>query len=278
MPVTDARKLLADRAAQLDKMTWGGGHLDHYSANEKLSHVVRVMSSYTNTEPPSVVDGLTIDPAEADAVVATCAILDDLSRSVSDVVSGPLARSRQQWIGAGRRLMAGALLSQALSERNFTGVQASTHPVVKPHDFGLYTSTIFDLRGLASMWKLYLDQFQGSTLFPPPWNLWQLEVDEKARIFEIAGAQDWVALVESHPMVRNGVVYPDWSRVAGALDGVHFTFRGVVATQSLQIQSRYGPVVAPFWDVEQTFWLHWRFSATSWSHRKGDHVSGTTDA
>lgn len=97
-----------------------------------------------------------------------------------------------------------------------------------------------------------------------------------ARVLEIRGPADWVALVERHPLVvtrsrahdwyratgRVGAwAQPDWAAVAASYDAAHLTVAGYLSTagQALDtgVETADGPVgtVLAGWDPDATWWL-----------------------
>jgi hypothetical protein len=129
-------------------------------------------------------------------------------------------------------------------------------PDAKPFGLGLFTSTaVFGGHGA---WRTYLDLQQGSSLFPPPWYTWAVELEPAATVVEVSSAADWVELVESHPLRAGGLTYPDWASLGRNCDGVHMTVRAIAATQGIVLRLREGFAAPPYWDVESTLWLRWR--------------------
>jgi hypothetical protein len=252
--LTDAHQLLEERVRQLDAppyMADDAHAYDHY-----LAHATRIMSSYTNTFPANARDGLRIDPSQADEIVSTSRLLTELSRGQQGIISGPLNRDHQHWLATGRNSTRPAV--DCFSEP----IPSTVVPEIKPHDFGMYTSTSATSTGL-SMWRLYIDPYFHSDLYPSPWSTWRMRVDDKARILDIASARSWADFVLSYPIEYNDLLYPDWASAARHIDGVHITFSAIAATQSLRLRSERKSVATAYWDVESTFWLRWPFTEIS---------------
>src|SRR5439155_6097525 len=129
----------------------------------------------------------------------------------------------QHWIATSRGLPAGDV--PVLDERRF-GRTHDRPNSVKPFDHGLYTSTA--PAGRRSMWRCYLDLYHGSELFPLPWYTYEVGIADR-NVRQIRDAHDWAWFLESYPEVRDGIVYPDWRRVANDHAGVHIGLRAVVA-------------------------------------------------
>jgi hypothetical protein len=133
---------------------------------------------------------------------------------------------------------------------------------------------------LASAWELD----------DPPLSRWAMPIAPDARVFEVRGPDDWVALVERYPKVAvqgpsgwelpgpnqyhvdqdlEGVshgramrtnitrhVLPQWTRVAEDYDGVHLTWLGWLTTEGLIVDLPSGGVtMLRYWFSERTLWL-----------------------
>jgi len=103
---------------------------------------------------------------------------------------------------------------------------------------------------------------------------WPVALPSGARVLDVAGPADWVALVERFPLVvtatrrhdwwrvtgRDGAwAIPDWSAVAEEIDAVHLTVDGYLATagRGLAVRTPEGPAgtVLSGWDPGTTWWL-----------------------
>jgi len=100
----------------------------------------------------------------------------------------------------------------------------------------------------------------------------QLRIHSDARIAEITGPDDWNRLVQRYPHphhaqqgavnqnlhesagIRNGPA-PDWADAADDLDGVHFTFAGMLT--ALFVPTTHDGVLTTLWapESESTLWL-----------------------
>jgi hypothetical protein len=153
-------------------------------------------------------------------------------------------------------------------EFTFGGVWTVTDPPEPAHD------------PLASAWEL--DDH--------PLSRWAMPIAPDARVFEIRGPDDWIALVERYPKVAaqghsgwelpgpnqyhvdpdlEGVshgravrthisrhVLPEWTRVAEDYDGVHLTWLGWLTTEGLIVDLPSGGVtMLRYWFSERTLWL-----------------------
>jgi hypothetical protein len=135
---------------------------------------------------------------------------------------------------------------------------ADIPPSTKPFWCGLHTSTA--LAGGEGLWEIHLDTTRTS-LFPRPWYVWAAPARPDARVREIPTAAAWAEFVSSYPLEHDGLIYPDWCRVARDYDGVHLTLHAVAATQGIELRVDGATIAAPYYGVESTFWLHWAFSA-----------------
>jgi len=198
--------------------------------------------------------------AEADALVERCRLLTRLRALAPEIVVGPVNLGAQFWIATGNpsHLPPG---EPTLAEQYFIGMtdKANLRPSTKPFGVGMFTAT--GGLGTHGMWRLYLDLNRGSTLFPLPWHTWAVEPRRDVVIHEIAGATEWVEFARSFPLRDGTLLYPDWNAAARECDAVHMTTRAIAATQGLYFPTEDGIVAAPYWDVEQTFWLRWCFNA-----------------
>ena len=242
-----ASAVLRERVARLDATPATTGSPVHAG----LMHAVSVMQVYTNTEMEQRAGGPPVlDPDEADAVVARCGLVEELRVGAPAVVTGPLDTANQQWISTARSPDA------APDRQLFTGPPTDpARPAVKPADHGLFTSSASALG--PSMWRLYLDPYYGSDLFPLPWSIWALPAS--GPVAEIGCAADWVAFVDRYPRRANGLVYPDWYAASADVAGVHVTLRAVVAIQGFVFPCAAGLTAPGYWDVETTCWLRWSF-------------------
>ena len=90
------------------------------------------------------------------------------------------------------------------------------------------------------------------------------EIATDARVFEIAGPQDWHRLCVSYPShaysatypTETGVVTPDWKLVRREWDGIHMTFLSQLTTPFVRHASREGITMMWSWDCEGALWLN----------------------
>lgn len=105
------------------------------------------------------------------------------------------------------------------------------------------------------------------------WNrarVWPLEPSPDARVLELRGPDDWVDLVERHPLEvtqtwrktayeTTGLdvlwLIPDFAAVAQEYDGVHLTAAGYLATAGLPLDAGRGLTMLAGWDPDATYWL-----------------------
>lgn len=186
---------------------------------------------------------------------------------VPEIVDGPVALDRQAWVGTGPP--AGQFLPDTVL-RSLSGTQlcpstfvdvwdlADIPPSTKPFWCGLHTSTT--LPSAEGLWEIHLDTTR-TTLFPRPWYVWAALVRPDARVREIPTATAWAKFVSTYPLEHDGLIYPDWRRVARDYDGVHMTLHAVAATQGLEMRVDGATIAAPYYGLESTFWLHWAFTS-----------------
>jgi hypothetical protein len=226
---------------------------------DDIAHIIEVLQRITNN---SITDDANVLPcvsaADADALIKNGRLLNRLTDAVPEIAMGPLRLDSQYWIGTGNpsdRPKA----ELTLSESHFVAVAEATPVEVstKPFYVGLFTAT--GVLGTYGMWRMYLDGGWEFTLHPLPWWTWAVEPHDDVVVHEIASASQWVDFVLSHPLRKDGLLFPDWHSVARRCDGVHMTLRAIAATQGLYFPTEQGIVAAPYWDVESTLWLRWRF-------------------
>jgi hypothetical protein len=250
--------LLRERVEELDT---GPLPVVPSDADPRLLHFVSVMSSCTDTAMAARSSGpARLVPADADRIAGSCRLLEDLARDEGGLVGGPLDREGQHWIGTGRHASAPVDVAEPARSRFVEPRAAGPAQLLSPKPFGLglYTSTA--TRAGPSMWRIYLDSYYGSDLYPLPWYTWKLgPAPAEVRVLEIAGAGDWASFVERYATAGGGLLYPDWLQVARDLDAVHVTPRAVVAAQGFSFPVAGGVTAPAFWDVETTLWLRWCF-------------------
>jgi len=227
-----------------------------------VEHLVSVVQQIV--QPNDVVGSgrtqIATDADTADAAQRRCHLLERLGRLAPSVVDGPVDLGAQYWIATGRAHWLPPV-DRILHEEKFVAInpEALRTRNVKPFGFGLFTSTgLFDTPG---MWRIYLRGYENSQLYPGPWLTWHVRPRQDAAVYEVRDAARWVELLESYPRNVNGLVFPDWPRIAESYDAVHITLRAVVATQGVAFVGRCGLSAPPFWDVETTWWLRWCFSS-----------------
>lgn len=264
--VESGMELLRRRVAELDAPE---GASDRSLAAQLLPHapgldVVRfvdMLQQCTSPGPPADDNGQvsTVDPVDADELIAASRLIQRLTATAPQTAIGPLQLPAQQWIATGRPAHLRARVATPGRAHFVPALEApALRLATKPFGMGLFTSTA--AWGGVSMWRTYLEINRGSTLHPLPWRIWHLEPVEGVRVREITGAADWAEFVNAYPRHVGDVLYPDWAAAAREWDAVHMTLRAVAAAQGVWIRVGRGCVAPPFWDVESTLWLHWRFS------------------
>jgi hypothetical protein len=88
-------------------------------------------------------------------------------------------------------------------------------------------------------------------------------VHDHVSIREITCAEDWVSFVETYSVSKGGLVRPDWRKASEKYDGIHIALRAIAAIDGIEFECAGGVITPPVWGVEQTLWLHWRFTGQS---------------
>jgi hypothetical protein len=202
-----------------------------------------------------------IDPAVADNMVEASRLIDDIAAYQPSLITGPLQTDRQHWAAVSEAsVSADAVSAQPCPAcLRVPSTAADQRAAMQPWAIGFYTSTATP-EG-RSMWREYLELFRESTLYPLPWHIWEMEVDTNdISVAEIVSARRWVEFVDAYALTSDGLVYPDWEKIARKFDAVHVTLPTIVAAQGFHFRTSRGLIAPAFWDVETTFWLRWRFS------------------
>lgn len=255
--------LLTLRIAKLDGEPYGGAvSRERHTRNSLLAHFAWVMSDFTDSLMKAEAGRhAPIDPAVADQIVDTSRMLKDIAAYEPSLITGPLRTDRQHWVAVAEQdSPANASRAQPSAARfRVPSVTTPQRAAIQPRAMGLYTSTA-TLEGI-SMWREYLEPSRGSTLFPLPWQVWEMQVDtDDIRVAEIASASRWVEFVAAYAYASDGLVYPDWVEIAREFDAVHVTLPAIAAAQGFYCHTTRGLIAPAFWDVETTLWLRWRFS------------------
>lgn len=196
-----------------------------------------------------------------DDLLAKNSCLERLGTECPSACHGPLNTATQYWIATGKPESLGTV-RRLLLEVHFRQDTYMIGPSTKPFGFGLYSST--GCVNPFGSWFEYLQIFQGSTLFPLPWTIWELMPDASSSILEITSASDWVRMVTTFPRVKGALIYPDWHRLSQKFDGVHLTLFAIAAIQGFTFpttdKKRPRHRIAPaYWGVESTLWFKWCF-------------------
>ena len=264
MRIPDGTAVLLDRVKALDgDLTSENLLLSEPPASrtsvsdaEKFIHVLDMVTSIGNSDAVPV-----ISATDADAILADCRLIDRLQSVEPALVSGDIDGRPQYWVSTGRPPWVSPGVPE-LSQANFVSVSRGDWTrKVQPLGSGLYTCTGF--RGTQGMWRVYLDLGDYSSNFPYPWYVWEVNVHEGARVCNVTTATQWQELALNYPAIKDGLMYPDWGRVADDWDAVHITISAVAAIQGLRLRSANGLLAPSYWDVETTFWLRWSFSSVS---------------
>jgi len=224
-----------------------------------VTHFANVMSRYTDAFMDAETGmGSMIDPLVADEMATHSGLLQRIGECEPDLMRFLRRPDRQHWTRTARHILRPGETPSPNESSFVTACQASGYnPSVKPLDRGFYTSTA--TAAGCSMWRAMLGP-SGSMLYPQPWFTWEMVIDEGVRIAEITSATKWVDFVCSYALSCNGMVYPEWVKIAQEFDAVHITVPAIVAGQGFHFGTSLGTIPPAFWDVETTFWLRWRFA------------------
>ncbi len=271
--VISSRELLTRRIAELDAAPrqWSGQQKlsgEQLTSYSLVTHFANVMSRYTDAFVDAETGrGSTIDPVVADEMTTHSGLLRRIGEYEPDLTRFLARPNRQHWTRTARHILHPGEIPAPRESSFVTTCRASEYtPSVKPLDRGFYTSTATSAG--CSMWRAMLGP-SGSMLYPRPWFTWEMVVDEDVRVAEITSASKWVDFVCSYALPRNGVVYPEWVKIAQEFDAVHLTVPAIVAGQGFHFGTALGIIPPAFWDVETTFWLRWRFAEA--------HLIGTVE-
>jgi len=184
----------------------------------------------------------------------------------------PEAPSETRWVTAEEILDVGVQLASAPSANWWsaswherpqvwlsTGPGPPTQTYLAPPAPGkprveLWTSSFLENR-VSSWWPVA----ESGALGPvreKPWKTWRLSIPESVRVVEIQKAEDWGLLCSRFPRpAANGLLAPDWEKVAEQYHGVHVTPLGILLAQGVPVRCEEGEAMLWSWDAESTAWL-----------------------
>jgi hypothetical protein len=268
-PSSGDREYLADRVRALDAAADPAGDsataapeaLTDHEAGDEISRdvdgFIRVLRRVFHVEGVRIP---VVTAHDADVAVAASRLLARLGDVAPQIVSGSLDRSSQYWISTAKFPWLKPR-DPHLSEDKFATVGSSTVPSAKPFYVGLYTYT--GVAGSRGMWREYIEHAVSGTGFERPWHVWKICASPSARVWEVNTASSWAALGMHYPLIKDGLIYPDWSAIAEDYDAVHLTAMAIAAIQGVRVSTEMGLLAPSYWDVESTLWLRWRFEALS---------------
>lgn len=117
-------------------------------------------------------------------------------------------------------------------------------------------------------WSGHLDQ--GTQQYVESVRYWPVTPDRTARICEITGPDDWVALVTRYPLEVTKSRRHDWWRVAGwagpwlmpdyaaaaaDYEAVHLTVGGYLTASGRALAVHSARCLLAGWDPDKTYWL-----------------------
>ncbi len=147
---------------------------------------------------------------------------------------------------------------------------ASPEPPVRWEDYAQrptrwrITST---LRGGHSCLDAVIAQGVGDWGMHTEFRRFEADIEDSARVREIASPEDWHSLCVSWPRVNRsaespagaGTLSPDWARVATQWEGVHLTFMALLTAPFVRHSSAAGTTMLWSWDTEGAIWLPGEF-------------------
>lgn len=135
------------------------------------------------------------------------------------------------------------------------------------------------------------------TLGAERFDVWQVDTDPAARIYEVHAPADWgrlaagysrdVTLSRRHDWYRwtghdGPWILPDWPAVARRWDAVHVSVGGYLSTAGMLVEAGGAATLLAGWDADQTLWLNDVFTSvrhiTSWEGTPGPDALEPGDA
>ncbi len=255
---------LQGRVAALDDLTSGNeANSSAFPAREAIirdaEKFISVLDSVTSTGDHTGTP--IVSSADANSVVSTCRLIRRLRFAAPELVTGGIVGHPQYWVSTGKPPWLPSR-EPVLAPEHFVAVtDVSRMHNANRFGVGLYTSTGF--QRTQGMWRLYLDLGHYSSNFPYPWHVWKIDSNTTAKVCDLTTATQWEELTLSHPVVNDGLIYPDWRAIAQDWDAVHITIRTIAAIQGMRLRTSEGLLGPSYWDVETTFWLRWSFTSVS---------------
>jgi hypothetical protein len=111
---------------------------------------------------------------------------------------------------------------------------------------------------------------EGFEIFGDLRQVWSIRIDRSARVYEVAGIEDWAALARDYPYHlpvgygrdwarwtgKQGTwVIPDWVAVSQDWDGVHVSLGGYLEAAYRAADAGGGFTVLAGWNPDETLWL-----------------------
>lgn len=249
METADGVKELQVRVSALDRVP---DRKTGTSDAEAFISVLRHATSSGRDEETPIASSL-----DADAVIGTCRLIRRLGTRQPALVSGQIIGLPQYWISTGNVPWLPPREPVPSPTRFISPAAVPPANKANPFGIGFYTSTGFQKS--QGMWRIYLDLDENSRTFLRPWYVWRFDTSATAKVRDITTAADWEELALRYPASGGGLIYPDWKSIAQDWDAVHITVRAIAAIQGIRLRTPRGVLAPSYWDVETTFWLHWRF-------------------
>jgi hypothetical protein len=264
----DDLEYLVDRVRALDEAADSDGSATRMpkvlSDHEAVEEIDRDVYGFIRVlRKVFYVDGVRtpiIEAHDADAVIGTSNMLTRLGAVAPQIVNGDLDRFSQYWVSTAKFPWLKPRDAH-LSEGKFVAVGDNIAPSTKPFYVGLYTYTGF--AGSRGMWREYIERAVSGTGFERPWHVWKIRARPGARVCEVDTASAWADLNMRYPLVKDELIYPNWSAIAEDYDAIHLTAMAIAAIQGVRISTEMGLIAPSYWDVESTFWLRWSFDTVS---------------
>ena len=94
------------------------------------------------------------------------------------------------------------------------------------------------MAALPGSWSLFFE-------LSVSWHVWKIDSNTTAKVCDLTTATQWEKVTLSHPVVNDGLIYPDWRAIAQDWDAVHITIRTIAAIQGMRLRTSEG-LLGPF--------------------------------
>jgi hypothetical protein len=218
----------------------------------------------------------------------------------------PLATDAQRWLGCAHWSLApprGEIVERGL----YRSVEVEAASQVDPQQVAFYKKALRHDNYGGAWWSsphgqgIVMTSRSGPGEFPcfdlatiedgfgeETFEVWEMEAEPEARIFEVRSPEDWRDLINLAPLdvtitrnadwarwtgKRGPWFLPDWRIVGETFDAVHMTMGGYLATRGAAIEVDGGFTLLAGWNAESTLWLRDAFHRVhrteTWTGRPG---------